>query len=974
MSKENKSMKKKISIGLIIAIIILATVYSLNVVIGKTIKIGKVNEQNRENGGDYINKFVNNMSENSFYKLTWDEIKDKYYTSDGTYESVTAKLKRVICMNEGKADWYSEYEKNSYQRALRPAAIIDIEGGYVTVHGTIAKNNNKTYVGEHAARLAYAAYEEGRKVDWLPEAFVNYGKGWFNFYDNASNIDITKEPTLKATNQSTTYADKYQVDKKLYAQISTSGDGVGTTIDNGIKKELGSFKVGGTTYQTKIGPYPLSGVSSQSGVTKTVKVSVDGKTYTGIINGNDGTYYLYFTNKLAGEIDSIKFTQSYKGYKARILILATNFSQSRAIMIGKKDQTIKSEVNLKLPQQEVDVSLQKYIIKVNDDTLTSNETSLTSRINKMTANSEKSDRVKEKISKSNTATNEYKYEKPVNIELGDTVTYRVHVYNNTDIVATNVLVKDRLPYDEKDGNVVSYVEIVNIKDKNGTDITNQWTIVENPNEDNLNTYKHNIASLSANSNTYFDITVRYTSKSTNKEKIYTNTAWISTTDLKNKSTYRTADRDYVKMKEYAVSLEKYISGFSENLSSGGASVDSSRYNEIKKYLGQTKTVDKLKELKNNSDINGDGNVDNLDLQLLQRYLDIGNNINKLSKINKDNLISDYQKADINNDGIVDGTDIMIFGIINGRSEEVKKLIAQYIKLDINKDGYFNEEDSNIYKETLSDINGDLILDTTDKLLSLIYSKEIGLESSNSDKLDIQKLKTYYIGENSEKIKKYIISDVNKDGIVDIADKAYWEDDENKILNDIDKVTIEDNKSKIDEIREFIENNDVNEDGKVNQADIDAIKASDRSEEEKAEKEKNINDSKSNYDVDGNGIIEDHAFKLVIHYTDGSTSEDIIQNTETEKVDESEEVLKEIKDIEFRISGDCLFLEIQNNLISFEMTELQKEAIIEIVNECSEDNDNYYLYDVNTDAIITQEDLDKYNELYKNIDKISKLIE
>ena len=77
------------------------------------------------------------------------------------------------------------------------------------------------------------------------------------------------------------------------------------------------------------------------------------------------------------------------------------------------------------------------------------------------------------------------------------------------------------------------------------------------------------------------------------------------------------------------------------------------------------------------------------------------------------------------------------------------------------------------QEILSDINGDLILNTTDKLLSLIYSKEIGLESDNSNKLDIQKIKTYYIGDNREKIKNYIISDVNKDGIVDQKDKEFW---------------------------------------------------------------------------------------------------------------------------------------------------------------------------------------------------------
>ena len=178
MSKENKSMKKKISIGLIIAIIILAMVYSLNVVIGKSIIIGNKTKDLKD-GGDYINKFVK-MPEKDFYNLEWDDIKDYYYTATGDYESNTANQKRVICMNEGKADWYNEeYVPNGKQRALRPAAIIDIEGGYVTVQGSLLRDgvtNNKAYVGINAARLAYAAYDEGRRVTWLPEAFVNYGK------------------------------------------------------------------------------------------------------------------------------------------------------------------------------------------------------------------------------------------------------------------------------------------------------------------------------------------------------------------------------------------------------------------------------------------------------------------------------------------------------------------------------------------------------------------------------------------------------------------------------------------------------------------------------------------------------------------------------------------------------------------------------------------------------------------------------
>lgn len=959
MSKEKKSMNKKISIGLIIVIILMAIVYSLNIVVGKSITIGQANMK-LSDGGDYITKFVN-MSENNFFNLRWSDVSDYYYTTTGTYESYTAKQKRVICMNEGKADWYNEYQGNNYQRALRPAAIIDIEGGYATVQGTISTTANKTYVGEAAARLAYAAYEEGSKVTWIPEAFINYGQGWLNFYNNATNINIEAEPSLKSTNNSDKYADEYTVDASMYANITTSGSGVGTTIDTGLEKEYGSFNLNGKIYQTKIGPYTLNNVSEVAN--KTVNAKVGDKSYTGIIAKSNNKYYLYFTNKITGVIENIKFTQSYNGYKAKILILATNYSQSRAVMIGKKDQTIKYEVNLKIPQQEIDVSLQKYITKVNNHSLTSSETTLASRTNKMTYSNESNTNVKKAISKNNTASDINKYDKTVNIELGDIVTYRIYVYNNSNYKADTVIIKDRLPYYSKDEKIVSYVEIISIKEKSGIDLTNEWKLVENPDENNYNTYYYTISNFAANSNTYFDITVKYTSNSSNLDKIYTNTAWISSTTPNNKETYRTVDRDYVKMKKYEVSLEKYISKVTENTSDENATVDASKYNNIKEYLGANKTIDKLQDLKNNSDINKDGKIDDKDLQLLQKYLDIGNaNISKIANIKTNNLqnAKDYQKSDINGDGIINGTDVMIFGIINGR-DGFKELIEQYIKIDINKDGAFNQEDINLYRYTLSDINGDGILDINDQILSLIYSNEISLENSDVNKLDLQKIKTYYI-ENAQKIKEYIISDVYQDGLIDDIDRKYWETYWDKIVENINTATVEDNKNKIEdnknkinEIKNIIETYDANDDEKVNERDIETT----------PNLENEIQECIQNYDIDRNGSIEDNVFKLVIHYSDGKTSEGNITSNESNQ--------REVSDIEFRVTGDCLFLQTQNNLINYEMQNKGKDEILALINECSNNNDSYYLYDINTDNTITQEDLTKYNELYENIDEVSNMI-
>ena len=80
-----------------------------------------------------------------------------------------------------------------------------------------------------------------------------------------------------------------------------------------------------------------------------------------LVKVSDNEYRIEISGKITKGIKSIKYKQSYRGYKAKIIVMMTNYSQNRLIMDGKYAQ-IEFEVNLKIPTKNVDVSLQKYII------------------------------------------------------------------------------------------------------------------------------------------------------------------------------------------------------------------------------------------------------------------------------------------------------------------------------------------------------------------------------------------------------------------------------------------------------------------------------------------------------------------------------------------------------------------------------------------------------------------------------------
>jgi len=173
---------------------------------------------------------------------------------------------------------------------------------------------------------------------------------------------------------------------------------------------------------------------------------------------------------------------------------------------------------------DTNVSLQKYITKVNG-------TDVDSRINRKATDNTTDAIWKEQ----ETSIGTNKYDDVVKIEAGDTVSYRIHVYNNSNIKALEVIVTDTLP---------DYADLYSL------DGGYTWL----PIPDNKKITR-TINNLEGGASTDFDVEVHF---NVYTENVLTNTAQITYTKPNNNTEYRIEDSDYVQMKKYSVSLEKYV--------------------------------------------------------------------------------------------------------------------------------------------------------------------------------------------------------------------------------------------------------------------------------------------------------------------------------------------------------------------------------------------------------------------------------
>jgi len=160
--------------------------------------------------------------------------------------------------------------------------------------------------------------------------------------------------------------------------------------------------------------------------------------------------------------------------------------------------------DLVLKTKEFDLSLRKYITKVN-------ETEVATRnpdINKDNVGN-------------GTTTAEYKHRKdPVEVETGNKVTYKITIYNEGELEGRATKVVDQLPLGLKFKRVVSG----NYEVESYDEATNKLTLKETTNNSNLEAYNKETKELKS---TTIEIECEVTELVGSTDKVLTNIAWIS---------------------------------------------------------------------------------------------------------------------------------------------------------------------------------------------------------------------------------------------------------------------------------------------------------------------------------------------------------------------------------------------------------------------------------------------------------------
>lgn len=581
-------MKNKIKLTIVAIAVLLLMLFGGHIVAKRVTLQGTV-FSGLTSGGNYIDYFVNNIKNSTeFMKITWDNLDSYYFTANNETGSTTVANKRAVCINQNTSS-------AEYNLRMKPVAVIDIAGGLVKANGDMVKNGKEDewiYIGDCAAKLARAAQYEGSHVDSNVEGYLNYNdennKGWINFFNKATTILRTDgvyanfKSAHTGTPAGSYYNNLFPSGTNLNSyNILTSGSDVGTEANSNIKViKLNNNQNG---YQCRIGPYQLKNVQGSTDVTKSVTITFkDKSTVTGNMHLTNNDLYIYTKSDISNKtISSIKFKQEYKAYRAKIIVMLTDFYQNRLIMDGIEDGIVSKTVNLKIPKEEQDVSVQKYIVaygqretlneaekanyefKIKNTKYLGQQQGENCRLNWVASN-KTTDR---NPSKNNEKIEKVKMDDPVYIQQNDYVVYKIVVYNNSDTDCENVTINERIntaylqddafypsnPYKIYKGTDAMYVEngYTYFRKNNEYD-----AIVCGPDisdDVKFDTYHVDTEKIEAHKSKAYFVILRYNKFFTHKVN---NKVWLSGSNISKK--YRTVDYDYVTMKKPDISLQKYI--------------------------------------------------------------------------------------------------------------------------------------------------------------------------------------------------------------------------------------------------------------------------------------------------------------------------------------------------------------------------------------------------------------------------------
>lgn len=654
----------------------------------------------------------------------------------------------------------------------------------------------------------------------------------------AENSDRTMQNNAKKSvkqNLIWWYMDTYNTREAEFIRAHGTNHGTTTPAMTGIA-EFENKKQEALNWVSNYNSYSIN-IDQMEIVGDNVKVTISGKydEYRVYINDNEcygekftaSTLYIPLS-EFSGNTAKVKLAGVRNSYKASLYVLMRDDSQKLICIFNTGSST---DIFGETPPKEItfnrDVSLQKYITEVNGKSLesiynngdttivnqsglngTNSEAKMLSRWAKKASSnstieicaSNSGSRNYGAVSSAYYGTNFQKINKPVNIEKGDTVTYNIYVYNNdNERGVPSVQVTDKLLYvnnNLSDGAKIS-IDDNNIKIKSLTleiqgKASGSKYVTKAINADAYSIENGEIKiksfSLGAGETARIIVKIQFNYQYTNKVKNY---AVLNVAN--NNTTKRTRDADYIKMKEYAVSLEKYIS----QINSTESTTDMSAYSNILSYL------------RNHSNVTLE--------QLINKNKDISN---------------EYGKYDLNGDGIVDETDVAIYNSIN-KNININS-IQEYINADINGDGIVNNKDLEAYKILRANLNSDISLNEYDRYMFILktLSNKGQLTDNVLNYLYIQKLsikegKT--ITELRSEYENYEKSDVNDDGYVNSSDN-YQIDGKKLILNEktynlnITKAIEKLKETDISDIKEMLDKYDMNNDKKLDNNDIVIIQA------------------------------------------------------------------------------------------------------------------------------------------------------
>ena len=410
-------------------------------------------------------------------------------------------------------------------------------------------------------------------------------------------------------------------------------------------------------YATNLNVNPTLSVSKENG---NIKITTDAQNYEIYLNGTlykEGENSQFTGDKSIPISTALNYTTTGQvtvqvksiltQYTASYRILYSYYDvndqlddgQQRIIVItGLKKITKKNASTTVTEALDANVSMQKYITSVSDingnnKTTVDSRDSYLSRENDMNNNDSDSLGVVYKTkydrdpSKSKSKKTPYKYDNPVKIDYGDKVTYTIEVSNNGAYPVENVVIRDAFP--KIGDNIVVDINSIELN-KNG----NEMNTSSVPNS-GMNYLISN--SIAAGETKKFTITMKFNSDALKQRTdIIANTAWVEavysnvngSVGLKGKNLkrdYRTADRDYVQMKQYAVSLEKYVVGVNgyrlEDFDNNGKVDGKQDAQLISEYTTNGELTDSVKnKIYRYGDLNKDGDINSADSLFFQRMV------------------------------------------------------------------------------------------------------------------------------------------------------------------------------------------------------------------------------------------------------------------------------------------------------------------------------------------------------------------